>query len=52
MLTAPQLDTYVREQLAAAPAHLILNLQPVRFLGSSGLHCLVKASPGSVKLTV
>lgn len=43
MLTASLLDACIREQLAAAPTHLILDLQPVRFLGSSGLHCLLQA---------
>ncbi|MGH3782518.1 MAG: STAS domain-containing protein [Pseudonocardiaceae bacterium] len=42
-LTAPVLEACVREQLAAAPAHLILDLQPVSFLGSSGLSCLLHA---------
>jgi anti-sigma B factor antagonist len=42
-LTAPLLEACVCEQLAALPAHLILDLQAVRFLGSSGLNCLLKA---------
>ncbi|MGH3548828.1 MAG: anti-sigma factor antagonist [Pseudonocardiaceae bacterium] len=42
-LTVPLLEACVREQLAAAPAHLILDLQPVSFLGSSGLNCLLHA---------
>ncbi len=42
-LTAPLLDTCIREQLTADPTHLILDLQPVRFLGSTGLACLLKA---------
>jgi anti-anti-sigma factor len=53
LLTAPVLDACVRDQLAVAPAHLILDLQPVRFLGASGLTCLMRArdlaqqTPGS-----
>jgi anti-sigma B factor antagonist len=43
LLTAPLLEQRVREQLAAAPTHLILDLEPVRFLGSSGLNCLLRA---------
>lgn len=42
LLTAPLLERGVREQLLAAPAHLILDLEPVRFLGSSGLSCLLR----------
>lgn len=43
MLTAPLLDTCIRDQLADVPQHLILDLQPVRFLGSTGLTCLLNA---------
>lgn len=43
MLTAPLLDTCIRDQLAAVPTHLILDLQSVRFLGSNGLTCLLQA---------
>ena len=43
MLTAPRLEACVREQLAAVPIHLILDLESVRFLGSSGLSCLLRA---------
>ncbi len=42
-LTTPLLEACLREQLAASPAHLILDLQPVSFLGSSGLNCLLQA---------
>lgn len=42
-LTAPLLGACLREQFAAVPAHLILDLQSVRFLGSSGLNCLLDA---------
>ncbi|HYZ35726.1 MAG TPA: STAS domain-containing protein [Pseudonocardiaceae bacterium] len=43
----------MHEQLADAPPHLILDLESVRFLGSSGLSCLLRArelaeqTPGS-----
>ncbi|MGH3786752.1 MAG: STAS domain-containing protein [Pseudonocardiaceae bacterium] len=43
MLTAPLLEACIREQLAATPTHLVLDLQPTRFMGSSGLTCLLKA---------
>jgi anti-sigma B factor antagonist len=43
LLTAPLLDACVREQLAACPLHLVLNLQPVRFLSARGLTCLQQA---------
>jgi anti-sigma B factor antagonist len=43
LLTAPLLEQRVREQLAAAPAHLILDLESVGFLGCSGLSCLLLA---------
>ncbi|MBV8992384.1 MAG: STAS domain-containing protein [Pseudonocardiales bacterium] len=43
MLTAPLLEEHVREQLRATPTHLILDLEPVRFLGCSGLSCLLRA---------
>ncbi|MGH3783071.1 MAG: anti-sigma factor antagonist [Pseudonocardiaceae bacterium] len=42
-LTTPLLEACLREQLAASPAHLILDLQPVSFLGSNGLNCLLQA---------
>jgi anti-sigma B factor antagonist len=42
-LTAPLLGACLREQSAANPVHLILDLQAVRFLGSSGLNCLLEA---------
>jgi anti-anti-sigma factor len=53
LASTPLLDACVRDQLAAAPAHLILDLQPVHFLGASGLTCLMCArdlaqqTPGS-----
>lgn len=37
MLTAPLLGTCVRHLLVTTPAHLILDLQSLRFLGVSGL---------------
>ena len=33
MLTAPVLDSCLRQQLAATPRHLIVDLQLLRFLG-------------------
>jgi hypothetical protein len=42
-LTTPLLHICIREQLATAPTHLILDLQPVRFLGCTGLTCLLDA---------
>lgn len=43
LLTAPLLEQYLRDQLIARPAHLILDLESVRFLGASGLSCLLSA---------
>jgi anti-sigma B factor antagonist len=43
VLTAPLLEQRVRDQLVAGPAHLILDLESVRFLGCSGLSCLLGA---------
>jgi len=40
-LTVLLLDTCIREQLTAVPTHLILDLQPVRFLSCRGLTCLL-----------
>jgi hypothetical protein len=51
LLTAPLLDACVREQLAAAPTNLILDLQAVRFLGASGLSCLLRAREGVLQTT-
>jgi anti-sigma B factor antagonist len=51
LLTAPLLDACVREQLAAAPTNLILDLQAVRFLGASGLSCLLRAREGVQQTT-
>jgi anti-sigma B factor antagonist len=42
-LTAPLLSDCLCEQVAASPAHLIVDLQKVCFLGSSGLNCLLNA---------
>jgi anti-sigma B factor antagonist len=43
MLTAPLLDACLSEQLATGPAHVIVDLQLVRFFGCTGLTCLLKA---------
>jgi len=42
-LTAPLLGACLREQFVANPVHLIVDLQAVCFLGSSGLNCLLEA---------
>jgi anti-sigma B factor antagonist len=42
LLTAPLLEQRVREQLLAVPTHLILDLESVHFLDSSGLRCLLQ----------
>jgi anti-anti-sigma factor len=42
-LTAPLLTARIHEQLAADPAHLVVDLEAVRFFGSSGLNCLLNA---------
>jgi anti-anti-sigma factor len=43
LLTTPLLDACLRQQLATEPSHLIIDLQPLRFLGSTGLNCLIEA---------
>jgi anti-anti-sigma factor len=43
MATAPLLEACLRDQLATGPTHLILDLQPVRFMASNGLNCLLHA---------
>ena len=43
MLTAPLLDRCIRQQLAAAPTHLVVDLESVGFLGCSGLNSLIEA---------
>jgi anti-sigma B factor antagonist len=42
MFTAPLLEACLGEQLSTNPSHLIVDLQPVFFLGSSGLNCLLQ----------
>ncbi|MDQ3764779.1 MAG: STAS domain-containing protein [Actinomycetota bacterium] len=42
MCTAPLLETCLQEQLCTNPRHLVVDLQPVRFLSSSGLNCLLR----------
>lgn len=51
--TAPLLATRLRELLTAAPTHLILilDLQPVRFLGCAGLVCLLEAREHALQTT-
>jgi anti-sigma B factor antagonist len=43
LLTAPLLKKCLRDQLVAGPAHLILDLESVRFPGASGLSGLLRA---------
>ncbi len=43
MVTAPLLEACLRDQLATDPTHLIVDLQPVRFMASNGLNCLLHA---------
>jgi anti-sigma B factor antagonist len=43
LLTGPLLEQCVRQQLRAGPAHLIVDLESVRFVGSSGLNRLLRA---------
>lgn len=40
LLTTPRLQACLTDQLATAPPHLIVDLQPVRFLSAAGLSCL------------
>ena len=41
MVTAPLLETCLRNQLCTTPRHLVVDLQQVQFLSSSGLNCLL-----------
>jgi anti-sigma B factor antagonist len=43
MHTVPLLERCLRTQLAVGLDHLVVDLQPVRFLGSNGLTCLLRA---------
>jgi anti-anti-sigma factor len=43
MLTVPLLERCLRAQVGAPPDHLVVDLQHVRFLGSDGLICLLRA---------
>lgn len=52
MLTAPNLDVAVTLQLDAAPAHLVLDLSGVSFLGSSGLAVLIRAATAAAACNV
>jgi len=42
-LSAPCFDACLSEQVAAAPAHLVLDLELVSFLASTGLTSLLRA---------
>lgn len=42
MCTAPLLDACLQDQLCTNPRHLVVDLQPVYFLSSSGLNCLLR----------
>lgn len=41
MATAPLLEGCLRNQLRTTPRHLVVDLQQVQFLSSSGLNCLL-----------
>ena len=41
--TAPVLADYLREQTAAAPSHLLLDLAAVRFLAAAGVTLIIDA---------
>jgi anti-sigma B factor antagonist len=41
MVTTPLLEACLRNQLRTTPRHLIVDLQQVQFLSSSGLNCLL-----------
>jgi stage II sporulation protein AA (anti-sigma F factor antagonist) len=43
MVTVPLLEACLCEQLCTNPRHLIVDLQPVCFLASHGLNCLLQA---------
>lgn len=41
MITCPLLDRYLKTQLAAGPAHLVVDLEAVEFMGCTGLNTLI-----------
>jgi len=41
MVTTPLLEACLRNQLRTTPRHLVVDLQQVQFLSSSGLNCLL-----------
>lgn len=43
MITCPLLDRYLETQLAARPAHLVVDLEAVEFMGCTGLSTLLTA---------
>jgi anti-sigma B factor antagonist len=43
MYTTPLLETCLQDQLRTRPDHLVVDLQPLSFLASHGLNCLVQA---------
>ncbi len=46
MVTAPQARAYLHDKTAARPAHVVLDLAGVRFMGSHGVSLLVDAHEG------
>jgi anti-anti-sigma factor len=43
LATAPQLNSYLREQTSTGPAHLVLDLAEVRFMASTGINVILTA---------
>ena len=51
MLTVPMLEACLGKQLSTAPRHLVVDLQLVSFLDSTGLNCLLRAREATLTTT-
>lgn len=49
MMTTPELGARLRQELAGAPALLVVDLSKVQFLGSSGLAVLVETGDSAAE---
>jgi anti-anti-sigma factor len=51
MVTTPLLEACLRNQLRTSPRHLVVDLQQVQFLSSSGLNCLLSIRDSALTTT-
>jgi anti-anti-sigma factor len=51
MVTTPLLEACLRNQLGTTPRHLVVDLQQVQFLSSSGLNCLLSIRDSALTTT-